>query len=108
MRLFERLGRHRRETRVRCTDAVESDPRAILVIEKRVVQVVIDADPSTLSNYCVRFRVLGSWELGVRSCQLPPNHLDATDPARMIVSSRAEPVEMIAAGTPVMSSRRAM
>jgi len=37
-----------------------------------------------------------------------PNHFAASDPSRMIVSSRAEPVETTAAGTPVSSSRRAM
>jgi hypothetical protein len=36
------------------------------------------------------------------------NHCAAIDSSRMIVSSRSEPVETTAAGTPVNSSRRAM
>ena len=40
--------------------------------------------------------------------RIRPNHAAATESSRMIVSSRAEPVDTIAAGTPVSSSSRAM
>ena len=65
-----------------------------------------DADAKAIDDFCDRQQDADGQVASARACYAATRA--ATESSRMIVSSRAEPVDTTAAGTPVSSSSRAM